>query len=705
MTFLAPLFLLTALAVALPVIIHLINFRRPRKVPFSTLAFFNELQQTTMRRLKLKRWLLLLLRAAAIVLLALALARPYLPGGAGIAGGAPVLYGFLIENGIGMTRIESDGPLLNQAKTIAEGIIDQARDHDRFIIVNTHGEPLRGGVLTPAQARNVLDELEAGPFGSSLPARYRHITEAMDEWGGGARSFYWLGTGNQATTDVLESLAQAGSARTLPVNKVVLGSEPVSNTVVRSVRPVSAVSGPGVPFEVEVVVENTGRQDVFNYFVSLEKDGRLIGQYQSNLQAGASQSFLFEVIPSTSGDLTGRILLEGDAFSADNTHYFSISVPESRTVLLVLDGAHTNRTSYLQSVLRAGERLRAQLRVETIQLDELAARTDLDHVHAIVLDEPVQIPDGLQETLQRFVQAGNGLVFYPSERGSLSSYNRFLSRFNAGEFSGFLGDYGSFQQVSRLARVSQGHPIIDTIFQVAENEEIRFTTPSLFHYLRHRSHERETGLAILRSDLGDPLLMEHRFGNGRVLISMLGTGPGWSAMPGSPLFAPLAYRTVLYAASVPSGSTFQHTLGSTFTAELHMQGSQVEISGNELTFRPDSRVTGPGLQRITYPASEWTPGVYTLTDGSVTRSLAVNLNISESDFRALPIHELESLLVNHVNTGTVFGAGDQGLEDLRTRIESAGFGSEIWNWFILLAFLLLLVETTVSRWFKAESIT
>ena len=79
MNFLNPLFLLGLLAVAVPVIIHLINLQRPQKVAFSTLSFFNELRKSTIRRIRIKQYLLLALRTLAIFFLALALARPFLP--------------------------------------------------------------------------------------------------------------------------------------------------------------------------------------------------------------------------------------------------------------------------------------------------------------------------------------------------------------------------------------------------------------------------------------------------------------------------------------------------------------------------------------------------------------------------------------------------------------------------------------------------
>src|SRR6056297_146677 len=79
MNFLNPFFLFGLFAVAIPVIIHLINLRRPQKVSFSTLSFFNELRKSTIRRIRIKQYLLMALRALAVLFLALALARPFLP--------------------------------------------------------------------------------------------------------------------------------------------------------------------------------------------------------------------------------------------------------------------------------------------------------------------------------------------------------------------------------------------------------------------------------------------------------------------------------------------------------------------------------------------------------------------------------------------------------------------------------------------------
>ena len=85
MSFLNPLFLLGLAAAAIPIIIHVLTRRRPREVMFPSLEFLTEVNQNEIRRLRIKQWLLLALRALAVAAIALAMARPALKGAVGRA--------------------------------------------------------------------------------------------------------------------------------------------------------------------------------------------------------------------------------------------------------------------------------------------------------------------------------------------------------------------------------------------------------------------------------------------------------------------------------------------------------------------------------------------------------------------------------------------------------------------------------------------
>src|SRR6187399_3793891 len=91
MSFLAPLFFLGLGAIAVPILVHLIQRERKRVVEFPSLMFVRRIPYQSVRRRRIRHWALLLLRAAAIALVVAAFARPFFRQGAvaaAVGGGA-----------------------------------------------------------------------------------------------------------------------------------------------------------------------------------------------------------------------------------------------------------------------------------------------------------------------------------------------------------------------------------------------------------------------------------------------------------------------------------------------------------------------------------------------------------------------------------------------------------------------------------------
>src|SRR3954467_10394129 len=79
MVFLQPLFLWALAAVSVPVIIHLFNFRRFKKIYFTNVRFLQEIKQDTRSRSRLKHLLILIARLLALAFLVFAFAQPFIP--------------------------------------------------------------------------------------------------------------------------------------------------------------------------------------------------------------------------------------------------------------------------------------------------------------------------------------------------------------------------------------------------------------------------------------------------------------------------------------------------------------------------------------------------------------------------------------------------------------------------------------------------
>ena len=122
MSFLAPLFLLGLAALAVPVLVHLTHRQRREPVAFPSLMFLRRVEFRTTRRQRIRNWLLFLLRALGVVLLALAFSRPFFQRGdaASAAADAGRDVVILLDASFSM----SHGDRWERARTEARKVID-----------------------------------------------------------------------------------------------------------------------------------------------------------------------------------------------------------------------------------------------------------------------------------------------------------------------------------------------------------------------------------------------------------------------------------------------------------------------------------------------------------------------------------------------------------------------------------------------------
>ncbi|HTY01249.1 MAG TPA: BatA domain-containing protein, partial [Bacteroidota bacterium] len=123
MTFLNPFMLFGLVAASVPLVIHLLNLRKLRTVDFSSLRFLKELQRSSIRRVKIRQWLLLAIRTLLIVTLVFAFARPALHGTfAGFLGGrASTAMLLLIDDSPSTSARNDRGEIFPQIRAAAQG--------------------------------------------------------------------------------------------------------------------------------------------------------------------------------------------------------------------------------------------------------------------------------------------------------------------------------------------------------------------------------------------------------------------------------------------------------------------------------------------------------------------------------------------------------------------------------------------------------
>ncbi|WP_409029185.1 BatA domain-containing protein [Gracilimonas sediminicola] len=700
MSFLNPIFLFALIAVGLPLLIHLLNLKRPQKIAFSTLAFFQELKNTTIRRIRIKRYLLLILRLLAIACLALVLARPFLPPG--LSGGgttqAPALNAILLDNSISMSRIGKQGPLFEYAREIIGDIESSAKDEDRFMLQLTNGEGEYSNILSRANLLRTVDEVEIKSSGNFTLNRLTGLIESVKEAPYQNKNIFVITDGQLSQLDDLRDL----DMEDVSVSIIDVGEVEVQNTMISDISTSTNMIGTNIPFTLNVELANESDVAAVNQFVSLEFEGQNAGQYSIALAPNERKTYTFEITPSQTGSSKGKLIIEGDEFQPDNEYYFTVQVPETRNVLWVSEeNRNPQFISYTGAMLRVAGENDAQLSYQEATPD-IFETANLSEFDAVLLDGVESIPEYSFQGLQEYVQNGGGVMFFPSENGNINNYNNLFAQFNAGRFAGIQGEYASFSAVATADELLEDHPAFTGLFEREQNEQLRFTNPDIYYYLKLVTNSSGTGFDLLSMNNGDVLVHEKRFGEGSLLIATIGNDPGWSNFPVKPLFAPFYYRILLYSASSDQGGFANHQLGNTFSWRGNIDGENAVIKVGEDEIKPTVDVVSSGI-RLRYPAEEWTPGWVTVTDGEKQYVLSANLSADESDFSETNEQQLENLIedaeISWVQTTEL------NEEELQNEIMASGFGKEIWSWFMLAGLLFLILESLVSIWYKAETVS
>ena len=702
MSFLNPAALLALAAVAVPLFLHFFNLRQPRTVEFSSLDFVKELQESTVQRVRIKEWLLLLLRMLAIACLVLAFAQPTLTSDLGGMGASvPTTHALVVDNSLSMTADGEGGSYFDQATRTAEGVLETVEEGDEVLLWPTAraGQSRPDPVSNVGVVRQALANLEPRAGASALS---RAIVEAAGQSDTPRTVVYVMSDlqasmlGDSVATDVPDGV----QVQLLP-----LETRAQSNVAITDVTVTSRIAEVDQPVQLEATLVNHGPEPLDDYVSSVYLAGDRVAQATATLEPGLETTVSFTATPQTRGWLDGAVVTEDDDFPVDDRHHFTLHVPEERRVLLVR--GEGQRTKYLDLAL-SSEMIESRIAFRTTAIEENAlASAELGQYDAVLLAGPRSLSSGEVEALTRYVDRGGGLLLFPNAQARPEDYNALFGALDAGSFRGFSGALSTDRTVASFGRVDLEHPLFEGVFsQERRREDASVEQPNI-HYVMNFRPSGQSGQTLIELSNGFPFLHEVRHGGGRLLVTAVAPTRDWSELPVRGLFVPLLYRSVYYLSASTSVAGEQLVAGR--PAELRVTGVAPDASlrlrgpgGIEVT--PEQRTLfGATLLQIGTTLTE--PGVYDVQAGTTqVRRVAVNVDPAESDLQAASSAEASETL--RTTTGApvqAVAAAEDGevAETLRTQRA----GTEIWNVFLLLALLFLAAEMLVASQWAPETVS
>ena len=412
MGLLAPLFLFGLLGITVPIIIHMIQRERKEVVEFPSLMFVRRIPFRSFRRQRIRHWLLLLLRCAALVLLVMAFARPFFTAASSI-----VTTGGTREVVILLDRSYSMGysDRWEQAKTSARDVINGLAGDDRATLLFFDDSVAAGQRSTTDRASllGMVDNMELGAgvtrYGPALKLA-EGIFEASD----------LPRLEAVFISDFQRAGVESASGVRFPEGTVLT---PIPIGIEENAQ--DNVSVAGVSFQREyfsgrerVVVTarltNRGAIEVEGLSVALEMDGREVETLSASLTPNGSVNVDFSAVTLGDSPMAGAVRVDSDSLPADDVFFFVVSPGQVVTVLVVGSGGDSTESNlYLIRALGVGSSPSFDVRLTTVEEFD---GSDLEAVQMVVLNDTRPPTAQAGNALEAFVRDGGGLLVVAGER-------------------------------------------------------------------------------------------------------------------------------------------------------------------------------------------------------------------------------------------------------------------------------------------------
>lgn len=656
MAFLAPIALWGLLLVSLPLLIHLLVRRRGRRLDFPSLRYLSETPSFKLYPRHIRQPLLLALRAAAIILLVLGLARP--------------LFTFRSQTPETVRFILLDASLSMKTRGRTEAAKEQAR-----ILVNRLQKGERAGVIALASEAILLTELtEDRDRLLKAIERYEPTGGAID-YGAG----------------IAEIRRQLESEPVVVAEAAVISDFQESGLEGRAFASLRAASflrlatypvGAGIErnaFLIDEVVRKTERGfELSASEITSEPEGRKATRHTWTIDGDDGSASGIEWSTQLNNQLTGRIkILEADDFDADDERYFAFAPPGENRTLLIEDG--TNASLYLRAALEtvADEKGAARTILETRpRLPESGA--ELASYSLIVLTLRGQALESETNLLAEYVRAGGTVWMFLARDLDTESWSRLAS----GPAKGAL----PFESIARKSvRESLRFGALDTeapqLRGMDESAQAAFSAVRVsegYDLVPNTSSD-----TLIRWSDNAPAFIYGRVGKGAMLLLATSLERASSELGLSPSLPALA-SSILHSTSTYARAPLSQTIGEAVRLNVapRVEVKIKDAKGNTMVAKASDLVMHPLL-------SFREPGVYQLEFAGQQKYIAFNAPALESERQlATPDKLKNNFSINEERKTVVANAGQS-----REATEQSG---SVWRSLLCAAFLLIIAELCVS---------
>lgn len=656
------------LALCIPIIIHLFNFRRYKKIQFSNVKVLQQLLQQTQQQSRLKHLLVLLSRLFALFFLILAFAQPYFSNKKN-SNSVAKSVSIYIDNSMSM-QAGDEISLLNLAKIKAKDILNAYNDNIQFQIIS-NDNVIQSNFFTRKQdASRLIDEIKL----SNNLKKWSEANTAMDNAFSNIeienKVKYFIGDGQKISSDI-ENLKDTLSA----INIALIQNENKANVGIDSAWLFAPIQIEGQTIKAFAKITNYGTSTI-QVKLDFKVNDRIRQTKKIDISANAS---IIDTIAFNSDNQVWQkyeFAINDAPFTFDNRYFLSAKMNDKVQILAI------NQTSQKDNILASFFKKENSIQLNQISLQQINYN-EFNKSNLIILNQLTAISSGFINELNKYLKNGGNIMLLPNTDNS--SINIWLSSLNAPKLS-------VLNTVERKSSaLNLGNIWLNDVYK--NQSGITLPVFKKYYTISNSVLPQESILAFLDKSNA---IAKVSCSNGNIILFCTNLLSSNSDIASSSFLVPLIFNI---ASHQNFNNNYNFILGNKINIALSdnniLSNEQIKVKFDNTEFSVPFENTTEKLTINATNALIYTGfySFYKMQKDEKIFQAAVNLNNQESNLQCYTYDELKQKASSNI---TINDAKKSNISAAKTPFNNQNF----WKLSLIICLIFLLIETLLIRFYK-----
>jgi hypothetical protein len=664
MSFLYPSFLWALLALAIPIIIHLFNFRKTTRVLFSNNRFLREVKEATTAKRRLKHYLILFSRVLFLFFLIITFCQPIIPAVEQLGNGRNIIL--YLDNSQSMSAQSEDKSRgLEVGVSFARSIVDLFPPDTRYKLITNDFAPSSNTYKTKPEIQDLLTQIRLSPVSRTQQEVMDRIAQAKTVR---SQEVFWISDLQKSTQGQISPWDSLSKLHLVPIS-----FSTQSNVFVDTVHLENPFAAGGGKNVLHVKVRNDGDKNAERLNLKLTINAIQAATTTLTIPAKGTAETSFDLATSLSGLNEGKLAFNDFPITFDNEFYIALNFTDK---IRILEIRSSDAGTVVEKVF-GNEQIFdfSSYSVNNFNYS-LLSQADL-----VVVNGLNSIDTPLASALRSYLGDLGTVLFFPGNKPDVASLKNFLQL--------PVANLPETLVQQELDKPDFSNPFFENVF---EEKSVSIAMPHAIKLLDW-GNDRS---AILRFKNDQPFLSRFDQG-GKLYVAATALQQGQTDFFNHALFVPVMYR--IASSSIRNESKLYYTLHESFItlrADSLLGEEPLKWVGEEEIVPSQRKLNEQVIFDV--PKFSITKGFYKIVSNQDTISLlAFNLDKAESLLDQYSGEDMKKLLGGGDRI-TIFNVGSQ--EAFSNEIKERYLGTPLWKYALLLALLFLLMEILLIRFLK-----